>query len=127
MADDDPPRVPPVERRFKPGVSGNPSGRPKDIMAFRTRCRNLSRKLLDQIRDRMADPDVSLGDVVSAFKAVADRGGFLPADRQGALEASHARIVMALLAVGALAPAERVKLLEALEKHLGGEAVGVAP
>jgi hypothetical protein len=118
---DDPPKMPPVESRWKPGQSGNPTGRPRELMAFRTRCRKLSRRLLDIIRRRMNDPDVSLADLVSAFKAISDRGGFLPADRLGSLEANHTRIVQALVTVGALVPEERMRLLDALEKQLEGE------
>lgn len=119
MAEDDPPREPPPEHRWKPGESGNPSGRHKELPGFRTWCRKLSRETAGKIIHRIrTDDTVSLGDMIAAFKAFADRGGFLPVDRQAAVEVGQARLVLAMAALEALSPPERAKLLAAMERHL---------
>lgn len=107
--------------RFKKGKSGNPGGRPKDLPRFRKACRLLSWQGLDIIKAGLEDPEVSFGDKVTAWKALADRGGYLPADRQAAIESAQARLVLAMMVAEALTPAERKKLLDAMERSLAGE------
>lgn len=118
---------PPVATRFQKGKSGNAGGRPKDLPRFRKACRKLTWEGFDIIEAGMRDPDVSFGDKVAAWKALADRGGFLPTDRQAAIEASQARLVLAMLLAEALTPAERAKLLDAMARGLAGAGDVVAP
>ena len=113
---------PPPETRFAKGQSGNPGGRPKDLPKFRNACRKLTWEALDVIEAGLSDPDVSFGDKVTAFKALADRGGFLPIDRQAAIESNQARLVLAMLMAEELTPPERKKLLEVMERSLAGGA-----
>ncbi len=117
MADEKPP-VPNAgaltAARFKPGTTGNPGGRPKDLRAFRTRCRKLSRKLLAEIEKRMGDADVPLDHIVKAYEAVSDRGGFLKADAQAAIETGHMRLLVAAMALQTLSEEQRRTLLSAL-------------
>ena len=108
--------------KFPKGKSGNPGGRPKDLPRFRKACRKLSWAGLDIIKAGLEDPDVPFGDKVTAWKAVADRGGHLPVDRQAAIESAQARLVLAMMVAEALTPAERKKLLDAMERSLAGEA-----
>jgi hypothetical protein len=124
MSDEqDPPEVggPPAAARFKKGQSGNPGGRPKDLPRFRRACRKLSWDGLEIIKAGLKDPEISFGDKVTAWKAVADRGGHLPVDRQAAIESAQARLVLAMMVAEALTPAERKKLLDAMERSLAGE------
>lgn len=127
MADGDDPKVPPPEHRWKPGESGNPSGRHKELPGFRTWCRKLSRETASKIIHRIRTDDcVSVGDMIAAFKAFADRGGFLPTDRQAAIETGQARLVLAMAALEVLSPPERAKLLAAMERSLDGTEGDVA-
>ncbi len=111
--------------RFKAGESGNPGGRPKDLPEFRAACRELTWASLDVIRVGLKDAEVSFGDKITAFKALADRGGFLPVDRQAAVEAGQARLLLAMTALEVLTPPERKKLLDAMERGLAAEVMGV--
>jgi len=114
---------PPAEARFQKGQSGNPGGRPKSLQAFRTRCRNLSREILDQIKARLADPEVPLADLLRAFESIADRGGFLSADKQAGVEASQGRLLLLAMAVKGLTREQKNILLGGLERELltGGD------
>lgn len=111
--------------RFEKGRSGNPGGRPKDDPKFRAWCRKLTWETAGRIMDKIRNqPDeVSVSDMTAAFKAFANRGGFLEADRQAAVEVSRARIILALLELGALTPEEKERLLGSLETHLKGVAI----
>lgn len=60
-------RLPPVETRFKPGVSGNPSGRPA------------SKPLTDALKRALSEPDAktrrtNLEEVVRTLVALAKKG-----------------------------------------------------
>lgn len=118
MAEEKAPQAGLTATRFKPGQSGNPGGRPKSLRAFRARCRTLSRKLLSEIEKRMSDPDVPLGDVVRAYEAVSDRGGFLKADVQAGVEAEAMRLIVAAMAVKTLSKEQRHALLTGLAREL---------
>lgn len=107
--------------RFRPGQSGNPGGRPKSLRAFRVKCRKLTPKILKEIEKRMGEADVPLSDVVKAFEAVADRGGFLKTDVQAAIETGHARLVVAAMALQTLSKEQRHALLQALAAEMTTE------
>ena len=70
--------------------SPNPGGRPKSGPDFRARCREVAGKLLDRIEKAdflvTSGPEggahVDLRTMVTALEVLADRGGYLPADRQ---------------------------------------------
>src|SRR5688572_11293669 len=59
--------------------TGRPAGagRPKALPRFRKAARSAAFEVLAEIRNRMHDPDVPLGELVRAFAELADRGGFL--------------------------------------------------
>jgi len=107
-----------ARNKFQPGKSGNPGGRPKSLMKFRTRCRNLSREILTEIKKRLGEAD--LPDLVAAFQAVSDRGGYLTAKDQANIDTGNARLALALLAIETLTGDQRQKVVEALERGFGG-------
>ena len=59
----------PNAKKFQPGVSGNPGGRPKGIAA---KAREHTDKALDVLRDALSDEDARVR--VAAAKEVLDRG-----------------------------------------------------
>jgi hypothetical protein len=67
--------------RFLPGKSGNPGGRPKDLPRFRKGCRDRGWKWLDQLDALMDAPGTPPADKLAIWRAVCDRGGYLPADK----------------------------------------------
>jgi hypothetical protein len=67
--------------RFLPGKSGNPGGRPKDLPRFRTACREKGWAWLDQLETLMVAPGTPPAEKLAIWKAVCDRGGYLPADK----------------------------------------------
>jgi hypothetical protein len=80
-----PGKVPQGARPWAKGQpSPNPGGRPKSQQGFRERCRDHAERLLERIMCLADSGGVGgeLSDVVRAFEAVADRGGYLTADRQ---------------------------------------------
>ncbi len=103
--------MPPVATRFPKGRSGNPGGRPKSLTAFRARCRRLSRELLDVIKARMTEPGVRLDHLVMAFAAIADRGGYLPADRQHEIDLGSTRLLLLAMALRGLNDKQRGDIL----------------
>lgn len=107
--------------RFAPGASGNPGGRPKTLPRFRVGCRNTSFAILKEIRKRMSDPDVSLAEVVKAFEAVADRGGFIPVKEEGEMEVAQARLVLMAMALEGLPVDQKQKLIALLGKEAPAE------
>lgn len=100
--------------RFAKGQSGNPAGRPRSLPRFRARCRIATFEALAELRKAMIDPEIPLGEKVKAFEAMADRGGFLPADKEAALDAGRARIILAALALQGLNDEQRKALLAAV-------------
>ncbi len=60
------------------GPSPNPGGRPRTEPEFRARCREVAAELLERLAD--AAPD-NVPDLVRAFEAISDRGGYLTADK----------------------------------------------
>lgn len=77
---------------WKAGQSGNPSGRPREIPGLRKAHLQATFEALEHLMSGIRDPEVPLRDKVAAFEAIADRGGFLPADRE-------AKVVLAVLAL----------------------------
>ena len=61
--------VPPIHTRFKPGQSGNPSGRPQGIAA---KARAHTDRALEVLRDGLEDDDARVR--VAAAKEILDRG-----------------------------------------------------
>jgi len=68
---------------FKPGVSGNPSGRPKRPQTIETRkittdvkaaARELTPEAMDTLKEAMADPKAPWAAKIAAAIAVLDRG-----------------------------------------------------
>lgn len=75
-----PGELPPVGHPpWKKGESGNPGGRPKKEPQFRQRCREVAEGLLERM---MRAPPEDMPKLVAAFEAIADRGGYCPADRE---------------------------------------------
>jgi hypothetical protein len=62
-----------VATQFKPGVSGNPSGRPKIVEELKSRCRDLTPKILERLEYWLGQD----GDPAASIKAaliLLDRG-----------------------------------------------------
>ena len=71
--------------QFKPGQSGNPSGRPKKtatMKAFEQLCREEAEAALDTIKKIMDDPSASHSARLSAAREILDRGQGKAVDRQ---------------------------------------------
>jgi hypothetical protein len=81
-----------LKEPWKPGQSGNPSGRPKEIPGLRKACLVGTFEALEHLMAGLRDPDVPFRDKVLAFEAIADRGGLLPVDKE-------AKVVLAVLAL----------------------------
>jgi hypothetical protein len=60
---------------FKPGQSGNPDGRPKDVGHVRTLAREYTEQAITALVDALADPKTA----VAAASALLDRGWGRPA------------------------------------------------
>lgn len=58
---------------FKPGVSGNPNGRPKSSIEFRQAAREHGKAALDFLVTVMADESKQTGDRVKAAGIILDR------------------------------------------------------
>jgi hypothetical protein len=105
---------------FPKGVSGNPSGRPKSLPRFRARNRKAAPRILSEILRRIGDNDVPVGEWVKAFEAICGMGGFLPLDKDAAVEVGKFKVALSLMALDGLTADQRGKFLEAL-KSVGDE------
>ena len=72
----------PEGRRFQPGQSGNPGGRPKGYAAFREQIRELTPEALEALRSALSDPRTRL----SAALAIFDYGWGRPQPPERTLE-----------------------------------------
>lgn len=99
--------------RFLPGYSGNPGGMPKSAEGFRARCREVAADMLESIarRAETGSVDHDLADMVKAFEAVADRGGYVTADKLSNDELQRGRLLLAALALESLTPEQRTELI----------------
>jgi len=59
----------------------------------------------------MSDPDVRLDHLVAAFAAISDRGGYLPADRQAAVDINSTRLLLLAMALRGLNDQQRTDIL----------------
>lgn len=100
---------------FVKGQSGNPSGRPKELPGFRAACREVTWDLLREIKKRLGDMEPN--ELIDAFEAVADRGGFVTTDKADALDIAKARLIITSLGLDKMSDAQRAEILEGLE-HL---------
>lgn len=57
----------PEGRRFEPGQSGNPGGRPRGYSAFRESIRSLTPEALDALRESLANPRTRLSAALAIF------------------------------------------------------------
>ena len=64
--------LPPEATRFKPGVSGNPNGRPKKQLAVQKSAEDHIEDALKVLVDAMKDPDPKVR--IAAANAILDRG-----------------------------------------------------
>lgn len=108
--------LPPVSKRFKPGQSGNPSGRPKD-KGFRRECRRVAKELLAKIETNAGIPETLAGvsSLVKAFVEVSNRGGFRELPTQLEVEEVRGRLLVAALKLG-LSKEQQDKLLAAFSE-----------
>lgn len=61
--------------QFKPGVSGNPGGRPKGkVKELAARARELGPKAMDKLEAILDDPETSKRDALTAIQEVFNRG-----------------------------------------------------
>lgn len=86
MSDEDPPGEGGGESnltaaRFLPGRLGNPGGRPKDLRGFRKACRAKGWAWLAELQQLMTSDLTPPAEKLAIWKAVCDRGGYLPADK----------------------------------------------
>jgi len=61
-------------KRFKPGESGNPGGKPKEIVEVAQAARERTKEALDTLYEVMTDADASSSARVSAAIAILERG-----------------------------------------------------
>ena len=59
---------------FRPGQSGNPGGRPKDIQGVTRLARKLCPKALRRLAEILDDPEAANSDKVRAAQVILDRG-----------------------------------------------------
>lgn len=64
--------LPPIETRFKPGVSGNPNGRPKKAQQIVEKAQENAEKALKALIDLMGSDDERVK--LAAAMAILDRG-----------------------------------------------------
>lgn len=60
--------------RFQPGVSGNPSGRPKNSMTVNTRAKRFTDEAIAVLAEVMRNPKARSASRVAAAIAILDRG-----------------------------------------------------
>ena len=106
--------------QWRPGQSGNPSGRPKKTPEMRDleqRCRESAEAALALLVDTINDPDAPRRDRLAAARELLDRGFGKPVDRQAVLNLNAggdkaeelSREVLERIAAGALdSPAAQV-------------------
>lgn len=100
--------------RFRRGKSGNPGGRPKDLPKFRKALRTRSWGWLAKLDALMDNVATTAADKLAIWKAVCDRGGFLPADRQANVDAGNARLLVLAASLRSLSDAQREAILSML-------------
>lgn len=113
--------------RFQRGTSGNPGGRPKDLPRFRQALRTRSWEWLAKLDALMAHDGTAAGDKLAIWKAVCDRGGFLPSDRQASVDAGNARLLVLAAALRNLSDGQREAILSMLGEIKGDEGDPPAP
>jgi hypothetical protein len=107
----DPRMVKNMGRWKDPANRVTPGGRPKALPRFRASCREASFEILTEIRKRMTDPDVPLGELVKAFAELADRGSFIKTKEEQENENTKARLIVAVMALKGLSKAHQETLL----------------
>jgi hypothetical protein len=132
-------KLPPALRKnvWKPGQSGNPSGRPKQSREFRAKSRELAMKLMDKLIEQVDNPAKSvvsvdgdkvvygpgIGELTRSLEVVAAHGGLLTADKLATVEAAFARMLLAIAAAENLTTDQK-QLAIAQANQLHAEAVG---
>lgn len=104
-------------RPFASGESGNPGGRPKDAPGFRERCREMAAKLLEALGERIDGGELTTDEILRALEIIADRGGYLSADKLASAEGARWRWGLALLGFAALTDEQRRQAFDEMAKR----------
>jgi hypothetical protein len=98
-------------RPWRKGQSGNPGGRPRYAPEHRARCRELAELALEKLAERLVAGELANHELLAAYEALADRGGFLAADRIATVQASMWRTCEAILSMSTVPNDERRRLI----------------
>lgn len=102
---------------WKPGVSGNPSGRPKLDPEYREKMRRMAFKLATQLEKLIEDGETPTQDEIRALAEFSDRGGLLKGVDLAATESLRGKLLLEALTLPNITEEMRRSIVAAFREH----------